>query len=112
MTFLPTHKGMDSQSLKELSLDAKVEEKLEERSSTAMFLPRHKRVYSLRERIQEKSEKIYEHIREKYQHFGKRLMRKIKQILDESETNYQRQDDAIPGSSIRNYVRSQYKIDV
>ena len=108
MTFFPTHKGIDSHPPKEQSLDAKVEEIV----STATFLPRHKRVYSLQEHIQEQSIKIYENIKETYRSFSKRLMRKLKRMLDEVETHYQRQDTAIPGSDIRNYVRARYKIDV
>ncbi len=108
MTFLPTHKGMNSPSLKEQSLDTKVEERL----STAMFLPRHKSVYSIREHIKEQSIQIYEHVREKYQNIYERLMRKSKRMLDEVDIEYQKKDDALPGSHIRNYVRSRYKIDV
>lgn len=111
MTFLPTPKKIEYKEVKSIEtivLDAKVKERV----SVAMFLPKHKRVYSIQECIKEQSAQIYEHVREKYQNFGKRLMRRAKRMLDELDTHYQKRDYTMPGSDIRNYVRSQYKIDV
>ncbi len=56
--------------------------------------------------------KIFERMKKTYLGLSKKLMIESKRMLDEIDIYYQEPDNDVPGSDIRNYVRSQYKIDV